>query len=256
MEARAPLIVFLDDDVVPDEALIATHMAAQRGQERLVTIGPLLPPADFHLNAWAAWEERALCQQYDAMAAGRWRATYRQFYTGNAAVLRRNILDAGAFDRRYRRAEDVEFALRLRDHGLAFAFLPEARGWHYVQRSFTSWQQMAAAYGQADVAMSEDGFREVLAVVTEEFPHRNRVVRMVTHLCVGRPALTKTMLKALGMLVQLGDKLRIASINYALCSVIFNLSYYSGLAKALGGRDAFEHLVLNPRSGHGPHKAP
>jgi GT2 family glycosyltransferase len=256
MEARAPLIVFLDDDVVPDEALIATHMAAQHGQERLVTIGPLLPPADFHLNAWAAWEERALRQQYDAMSAGRWRATYRQFYTGNAAVLRRNILDAGAFDRRYRRAEDVEFALRLRDHGLAFAFLPEARGWHYVQRSFTSWQQMAMAYGQADVAMSEDGFREVLAIVTEEFPRRNRVVRTVTHLCVGRPALTKTMLKALGVLVQLGDKLRIASINYALCSVIFNLSYYSGLAGALGGRDAFERLVLNPRSGHGPHKAP
>jgi len=156
-EAHAPLIIFVDDDVVPGEHLIAAHLEAQAGQDMRVTIGPLLPPENFRLSPWAAWEERTLCRQYDAMIAGRWAPTYRQFYTGNASVLKARIVDAGGFNPAFRRAEDVELALRLRDHGLHFVFLPEARGWHYVQRPYASWSRMSMAYGIADVTIARAG---------------------------------------------------------------------------------------------------
>ncbi|MGZ6282554.1 MAG: glycosyltransferase family 2 protein, partial [Ktedonobacterales bacterium] len=70
-EARGSLIVFVDDDVVPDEHLIAVHLAAHGpdGDDTVVAMGPLLPPLDQRLNVWGAWEERALCAQYDDMEA-------------------------------------------------------------------------------------------------------------------------------------------------------------------------------------------
>jgi len=151
--ARAPLIVFLDD-VVPDEDLIAAHLKAQAGQDTCVAIGPLLPPPNLRLNAWGAWEKGTLCHQYYFLSNELWPPGPRHFYTGNASVRREHILAAGGFDAHFERAEDVELAYRLQRRGLRFVFLPEARGWHYVRRSFDSWLRLPVAYGAADVMMA------------------------------------------------------------------------------------------------------
>ncbi len=249
-EARAALIVFLDDDVVPDAGLIAAHLAAQQGQSERVTIGPLLPPPDARLNAWGAWEERALCRQYDAMMAGQWSATYRQFYTGNASVLKQHILAAGGFDPSFRRAEDVELALRLRDRGLNFAFLPEARGWHYVHRTFASWTRMPTAYGAADVAMARASQPQVLWDVANEYRYRNRPVRLATMVCAGRPLAVRAVTVGLGLLARGAGALGIAGVGNAACSLVFNVRYYDGLAGALGGRATFASLLRTVGESH------
>lgn len=241
-EAQSPLIIFLDDDVVPDEYLIAAHLKAQQGQDRRVTIGPLLPPLDTRLNAWGTWEERTLCRQYDDMAAGRWQPTYRQFYTGNASVLKRHIVAAGGFDPAFRRAEDVELALRLHEHGLHFIFLPQARGWHYVRRSFASWLRLSVSYGTTEVAMARRR-PELLNIVAKEYPRRNPLVRLVTDLCVGRPATMRIAIAALGCFVRTADACGIGFFASHLCGLIFNVRYYNALAMALGGRASFQRLM-------------
>jgi GT2 family glycosyltransferase len=241
--ATAPLIVFLDDDVVPDPVLLATHLAAQAGQERRITLGPLLPPPDMHLNAWGAWEEGTLLRQYAAMEAGDWRPTYRQFYTGNASARKQQIVAAGGFDPRYRRAEDVDLALRLAGQGAEFVFLPEARGWHYVSRTFASWLQMPDAYGRADVAMAAAGRPEILTIVAQEFPRRNRLVRQLVRASVGRPRLSGALVALLGALARAASVLRLRAPGRALCSLVFNLRYFGGLAAALGGRTAFQRML-------------
>ncbi len=242
-EARAELIVFVDDDVVPDTGMLAAHVAAQVGQDRRVTIGPLLPPPDFRLNAWGAWEERALCQQYAAMQRGLYQATYRQFYTGNAAVLKRHIVDVGGFDATFLRAEDVELALRLCDRGLHFLFLPEARGWHYVQRTFDAWLRMATAYGAADVAMAQAGRPQVLALAASEYRYRNWAVRLLTRFCAGRPCAVAVAVALLGALARAADGAGVVPLGNLVCSLIFNLRYYHGLTEALGGRAALCGLL-------------
>ncbi len=242
--ARAPLIVFLDDDVVPDEGLIAAHLEAQSGEGLRVTIGPLLPPPGARLNAWGAYEERTLCRQYDTMTAGWWPPNFRQFYTGNAALLKRHIVDVGGFDAAFRRAEDVELALRLCDRGLHFVFLPHARGWHYVRRSFASWLRLPTAYGAADVAMARAGRPELLGDVASEFrANRSEAVRRLTLLCAGRPALARAAGAALGLLARASSRVGPTRLADASCSLIFNLRYYDGLAGALGGRAAFLQLL-------------
>jgi len=175
-------------------------------------------------------------------------ATYRQFYTGNASVLKRHILEAGGFNPHFRRAEDVELALRLRDRGLHFVFLPEARGWHYVHRSYASWLHMSDAYGRADLAMARAGRPEVLELIPREFARRNTPVRALTQLCVGRPARAYAAIALLGLVIQgAGDGLR--PLGNAACSLVFNLGYYNGLARALGGREAFMDLLAGRNIG-------
>jgi GT2 family glycosyltransferase len=240
--AIAELIIFLDDDVLPDPLLIATHLAAHAGRSRLASIGPLLHPADEVLSLWGAWEQRMLDRQYTAMQEGRWQATYRQFYTGNAAVRKEDILAVGGFDPSFKRAEDIELALRLREQGTTFSFLPEAQGLHYVQRSFTAWLRVPAAYGAADVAMARAGRPWILVTTAQEFRWRRRAVRLFTMLCAGR-ASGRGVVFCLGSLVRLANRAHLRAVGDPLCSIIFNLEYYSGVAEALGGRRLFLRLL-------------
>jgi len=242
-EACAPLIVFLDDDVVPDEGLIATHLAAQAGQEARVTIGPLLPPLDARLNVWGAWEERTLCRQYDDMQAGRFEPTHRQFYTGNASVLKRHILSAGGFDPAFRRAEDVELAWRLAERGLSFVFLPQARGWHYIQRPFSSWLRTPAAYGAADVAIARARRPELLRIVAIEYKERPRSLRFLVGLCAGRSRAMRPVVALVGAAVRGANMVGAARIGNVLCAMLFAVCYYDGVAAALGGRSALTRLL-------------
>ncbi|MGZ6373576.1 MAG: glycosyltransferase [Ktedonobacterales bacterium] len=257
-EARASLIVFVDDDVVPDEHLIAVHLAAHApdGDDMVVAMGPLLPPLDQRLNVWGAWEERALCAQYDDMQAGRWQPTYRQFYTGNASLARQLILDAGGFNASYRRAEDVELGLRLAARGCHFVFLPQARGWHYVHRSFASWAHMPVAYGQACVAMGRAHRIQEVVLAATEYYQRNILVRAIAALCLGSSWRVKVATNILGALAVASWAARIPILPFLCCSLIYNLRYYVGMAEQLGGAGIFWQLIAAARPVGKTHNSP
>jgi len=242
-EATSPLILFLDDDVVPEDSLVAAHLAAHADTDRRVVVGPLLPPPDVRLNLWGAWEEKMLCSQYDDQIRGRWQTTYRQFHTGNASLLRRHILDAGGFDARFLRAEDVELALRLRDRGLQFVFAPEARTLHYVRRTYDAWLRIPAAYGAAAVAMARDGHPETVQILAREYRQRHGAIRALVQLSVGRPILYRLAASLLGIMVRSVDRTNAIPYGDALCSLVYNLVFFEGLAGALGGRGAFLDLL-------------
>ncbi len=244
-EARAPLIVFVDDDVVPDEELLAAHLAAHApdASDNVVAIGPLLPPPDMRLNAWGEWEERTLCKQYDAMEAALWQPSYHMFYTGNASLSRRHILDVGGFDPAFRRAEDIELGNRLSVRGDTFAYLPHARGWHYVHRSFASWMQMPVAYAGASVMIGRNGRTVDVARDLSFYVDRNAAVRLTTWLCLGRPRLVALATQALHAAAVAGWACRLAPVASLMCSVIYNLRYYDSMAAEIGGAKTFWRLV-------------
>ena len=79
---RGPLVLFLDDDVVPAPDLVSTHVRHHHGlDDDVVVVGPMRTPDDLALSPWVQWEQRMLYKQYDAMLRGDWKATARQFYT-------------------------------------------------------------------------------------------------------------------------------------------------------------------------------
>jgi GT2 family glycosyltransferase len=245
-QARAPLLVFLDDDVIPTRDFLAVHQSIHQQGQKQVVIGPLLRPSNARLQPWVYWELATLEQQYDAMARGEWEPSPRQFYTGNASVARAAVLDVGGFNPEFRRAEDVELAYRLQRSGYTFVFAPQARGLHYAQRSFASWKAIATAYGRADVMMARAlGFRDILNTIGREYHERVMPLQLVARVCLSRPPLLHATVAASSVAARLLSLLpgrtgqRLSGAAY---SVIFNPLYWDGVARETG-YDAFWDLV-------------
>jgi GT2 family glycosyltransferase len=240
-EATGELVLFLDDDVVPEAGLIAAHVAAH-GEIDGVVIGPMLPPDGWRRPVWIRWEENRLLRQYRAMSDGRWSCTYRQFYTGNASLRPALFLTAGGFDVSFVRAEDVDLGFRLHQRGVKFAFVPTARAWHYPQRSFESWQKTPYRYGQADVVMREKG-NPALAISLHELGQRRWLSRIVCRAAVGRPALVRAATFSLGAFARALAVIGLAGPAEAALSGLFELQYWQGASDALGDPTLLRHAA-------------
>lgn len=243
--ARAPLILFLDDDVVPEPTLVEEHVKSHEGSDgRLVVIGPMLTPPDFTMSPWVRWEQAMLEKQYAAMASGEYEAHLRQFYTGNASLARDQILSAGGFSARFRRAEDMELAYRLDAAGARWRFNPRAVTHHYAERTFGAWLQIPRAYGRANVEFARaEGRQWVLDDVASELRRLNALNRAAARLLVGRPRATKALARAVRAGVSVAAKVGgTRAATRVILSGIYNVEYCQGLADGLGGVDRLRAL--------------
>jgi GT2 family glycosyltransferase len=240
VRARGEIVLFVDDDVVPSTRLLSEHVAVHEEHEDAVVIGPMLTPLDFRPQPWVRWMHDRLAEQYESMVEGKWRPTARQFYTGNASVPRRRLIESGGFDPSFTRAEDVELAYRLAENGLSFVFNPKAIGYHYEERTFASWMAIPYAYGRNDVTLShENGQRWLLDTVPEEFRTRHPIHRFMVYMCLGRTLSRSLAVGGFRLVGQMGRWLGFAALQRLAYSSIFNLRYYQGVADGLGGRRPF-----------------
>ncbi len=250
--ARGELVVFVDDDVVAERGLLRGHRDAHLTHgERAVVIGPMLNPADHPMSPWVAWEQAMLAKQYDDMSAGRYGATARQFYTGNASLRREHLVAVGGFDTGFRRAEDVELAFRLDDHGLTFHFEPDARGRHYAERSYGAWKSTAYAYGRNEMIFARDlGRTWIYGFTRESFGQHHFLARRLVAQCIRSDAWRRRSVRALEQVVRLGRWG--AATRYAL-SGVYAVEFHRGMADELGSVEAFEAVLAgSPHHHHTP----
>jgi GT2 family glycosyltransferase len=239
--ARGEMILFIDDDTVPDNNLLHEHNQTHQllGPDTVV-LGPMLAPQDHPMEPWVSWEQSRLLEQYEDMVNDRWQPTPRQFYTANASLARKHLLEAGGFDPQFRRAEDVELAYRLEKRGLRFVFNPDAIIYHYAERSFASWVAIPYAYGVNDVIFTREKKQSwLMPTVYREFHDRHFLVRMLVQICLDRRAISSRSQIALREFGLLCSKLNLSELSHLACGGIFNMQYYQGVADALGGREAF-----------------
>lgn len=234
-KASGDLIVFIDDDVVPAPAFLIAHVKAHAAAGRdVAVIGPLLTPSDFEMLPWVRWEQEMLVKQYSAILAGQWEPTARQFYTGNASVPRRLLLEVGGFDEQFRRAEDVEMAYRLAARGVGFVFTMEAEAHHYAERSYKSWLEAAYTYGKNDAIFARDRKQSwLLQSVRNELRWRKLPMRMLIRTCLGRPGLAKLVTSIVQSLAYGANRAGANSSVLAAYSCLFGLQYYQGFIDEL-----------------------
>jgi GT2 family glycosyltransferase len=237
-ESAGSIIVFFDDDVVPEPDAISQHVVAHRARPGAVVVGPMLPPDGGPRPAWIRWEEARLLEQYRAMLAGEWECSPRQFFTGNASLPRRAFVEAGGFDATFARAEDVELGYRLRDRGASFVFEPRARVAHHPSRTFASWRRTPYQYGRGDVAMHRDKGHQALDLAFLEFHGRHPLNRALARGCIGRPLAFGAVTGALAVSARAADAMRMARLADRALSALYNLLYWQGVADELGGREA------------------
>jgi GT2 family glycosyltransferase len=231
--AGGDLLLFLDDDVIAAPGLIAAHRAAHSGSssEYTVAFGPMLPPPEQVLPPWLAWEAAVLQKQYDALLAGLYAPTPRQFYTANASVRRALVQRAGGFDESFHRAEDVELAWRLAGQGARFEFLPEARIWHEPDRSFATWRAVAYQYGRSDVLLARGSSPQILNDVLEEWTARHPLNRLAAQTAVAHTLRRRALTALLATSVRLPLPVR---LRLAACSALFSVEYWQAIADTTG----------------------
>jgi GT2 family glycosyltransferase len=240
--ARGPLVLFLDDDVMPPPSFVAEHARAHGERKDRVVIGPLLPAA-CPTRTWIAWEGEKLVEQYGAMQAGWYKPTPYQFYTGNASVPLEPLLRAGGFNAHFLRAEDVELALRLERAGMQFAFAPRAAAIHNADRSYGAWLRAAFQYGRNDVAFANGETTHTFKRLSDNYTHRHPMLRFAVRVGLRYPALRPGIGAVSRVIAGGAPALGLGRIGHWACSLAFNIEYWRGVSDALGNRAAALALI-------------
>jgi glycosyltransferase involved in cell wall biosynthesis len=132
--ASEPLLVFLDDDIIPAPELLTAHAAGNASSgSRHVGLGAC-PSALRDTRAWSllrrSWWEDHFARK--AEPDHPWTAL--DYSSGNSSVQREFFFSCGAFDERFKaRNEEQELGFRYAENGASFGYHPNARGWHHFE---------------------------------------------------------------------------------------------------------------------------
>ncbi|NEP50285.1 MAG: glycosyltransferase [Moorea sp. SIO3C2] len=124
-QALGEIIIFIDSDLVVTEHFLQSHAdalvkAEQRlGCDRLFTYGWVINTCNFDDPTSEPYKITDFSAAY--------------FATGNVAIARKWLLEAGLFDTRFQLYgwEDLELGVRLKQLGLTLIKCPEAVGYHW-----------------------------------------------------------------------------------------------------------------------------
>lgn len=150
--AAAPIVLFLDDDIIPTNGWIQALIDdVEPTDANVLHMGycPYAPSAiRTHLDRRnAAWYETKLRPLGDPSHA--WRFT--DFFGGNFGADRLALTELGAFDPRFALFEDAELALRALQSGWRIRLVPDACAEHHAHREVAEYGRQAFRSGQVDV---------------------------------------------------------------------------------------------------------
>jgi GT2 family glycosyltransferase len=154
--ARAPLILFLDDDILPDPRLIEEHLAWHERDPVLEVgvLGDVRWAEELRVTTFMRWLEHGI--QFDYRAIASEEAVWGNFYTANASVKRVLVERVGGFDERrlpygY---EDLDLALRMhQDSGFRLLYNRRASAEHLHAMDLDFWKRRVKR-----IAVSEQRF--------------------------------------------------------------------------------------------------
>ncbi len=141
--AEGKLAVIFDDDMEPTEHCLEAHSEEHIGDARRCVMGASPIVVDADAAPHTRYVATKFAEHLERLAQSTHRFRLRDFYSGNVSVARKELLDVGLFDERFRTYgnEDLELAYRLVANGVTLAFSRRAAA---AQRYGKSLDQLAA----------------------------------------------------------------------------------------------------------------
>jgi GT2 family glycosyltransferase len=141
--ALAPLVLFLDDDIVPTPHLVAEHLSwhASNSRQETGVLGLVRWSPKVEVTPFMTWLEAGIQFDYDRIEGTE--VGWQLFYSCNVSVKREMLERVGGFDeQRFPYGyEDLELARRLSEHGLRLLYNPAALGHHLKVETLEGWRR-------------------------------------------------------------------------------------------------------------------
>lgn len=246
-EAYAPLLLFIDDDVVPGPATIATHVAAHQAIAHLVAIGPYpvagRPGHNLLLQELRLWWNDV----FHTMGRPGHRYTYRDLVTGNCSIRKADFQRLGGFNGAFWRHQDWEFGLRALQAGLTIRCIPEAVAAHHVQIDLTGLCRHVRTEGRMDVLLATHYPALIphlpLAAYAVIYPPAGRLRRPLRILAFRQPTVGDQIAQRLAAAVRYAEALKLRDPWRRWANDLRDYWYWRGVAEATGSVRALTELV-------------
>ena len=241
--AQGNVLLFLDDDLLPETQLIEEHAMMHKETPHAVVLGRFLPVQGQNgamKGGWNASEDRLLKKHYGAMLQGKRPPAGRRLYSGNFSVPREDFMAVGGFDQSLTRGEDVELGFRLEEAGLHFHFNPRAAAVHRGYRDFASWCKSAYLYGRGDVLLARHKQRShIFFYIYTGYHTRPVPLRWLVKLGMGRERIHWSLVRTVRFGADALFKVGLGWSAHYGYSAIFWLRYWQGVVDEIGGPAVF-----------------
>jgi glycosyltransferase involved in cell wall biosynthesis len=153
--ANKGIILFLDDDLVPEQGILRYHADHHKTGAHAV-IGNILYRETFATR----WISRYLSTRGVKKLPEGEKIPFKCFWSSNASVRKEHLVSAGLFDEAFKKAggEDTELAYRLEKAGIDFAYEKRAVCYHQpVSLGELMERQRAFAAHALPILLQKDG---------------------------------------------------------------------------------------------------
>jgi glycosyltransferase involved in cell wall biosynthesis len=235
-EASHPVVIFLDDDIVPEPDFVAEHALAHQLGGDHVALGYYPPVLErpsfwgFVMRAW--WEDHF---RRKAEPAHQW--TFVDFVDGNSSLPRSLLFSCGGYDEEFKgRRQDWELGIRLIERGVKWSYHAGAKGLHYLDTRFATSLRHARQEARDDVlvATKHPQVKGQLPIVRPG-PATPRAARLVYR----SPDAAETLLRTGVVVLDRLEQLRLRRRWNRLAHVLLRCSYMLGVTDRLETPDRY-----------------
>jgi GT2 family glycosyltransferase len=155
--ARAPIVLFTDNDTIPVPRLVAEHLRwhARHPEEEVAVAGHVRWAKGMKVTPFMKWLELGI--QFDFRGVRNGEASWAQLYGANGSIKRTFLQRVGGYDeqRLPYLYEDLDWAYRAREHGLRVMFNRRAVVDHLKPASVENFQDRAPQLAAAEWHFSQ-----------------------------------------------------------------------------------------------------
>jgi GT2 family glycosyltransferase len=185
--ATSPLVLFLDDDVMPELQLMSEHLEwhERHGESEVGVLGRVRWADELRVTPFMRWLEGGIQFDHNRIRPGS-DAGWGRFYTANASVKRELVDRVKGFDEESLPFgnEDLDLALRMHRFGFRLLYNPRACAEHLHRMDLDMWRRRVVRLAVAErrfMAMHPDDaqpyFHDLFAEAADRPRLRGRSVK-------------------------------------------------------------------------------
>ena len=172
----APILLFLDDDMVPERGCLAAHLAAHGRTAGALVLGhmPVHPesPRSFLTEGLASWARR----RHERLAVPGAVPAFTDVLTGHLSIARSSFEAMGRFDARFTEGgtfggEDIELGARAAARGVPILYAAEAVAAQIYDKTFAALARDIVDGARADARLASLHPAVAEALAAANAPH-------------------------------------------------------------------------------------